>query len=161
MSDIYESPNYSGRPMDITDISNYNQAINMIPKDSKIVTIEAARKSLQRASRLLIELQSISDIASDLTEDIDIVMETHDSTHEHVSEIADYLAKIIHSWHSTVKKLQSFGARMACLEPGRLEWYGVVDNQIVLYSWCLGEQDIEWYHDINSSFLSRKPLIEA
>ena len=50
---------------------------------------------------------------------------------------------------------------MACLDPGRLEWYGVVDEQLVLYSWAQGEEDIEWYHETNSSFFSRKPLIEA
>ena len=68
---------------------------------------------------------------------------------------------MIHSWHGVIDKLEKSGAKMACLDPGRLEWYGVVDGQLVLYSWTQGEDDIEWYHDINSSFLSRKPLIEA
>ena len=57
--------------------------------------------------------------------------------------------------------MEKTGTKMACLDPGRLEWYGVVDEQLVLYSWAQGEEDIEWYHEINSSFFSRKPLIEA
>ena len=36
-----------------------------------------------------------------------------------------------------------------------------VDEKLVLYSWTQGEDDIEWYHGINSSFIARKPLIEA
>ena len=37
----------------------------------------------------------------------------------------------------------------------------VVDEHLALYSWSLGEEDIEWYHPIDSSFMARKPLIEA
>ena len=161
MSDISESPIYSGRPMDAKALDNYEQAISGIPKGARIVTIEEARASLEKSANLLIELQIISDMASDLTEELDIILESYDSRHDHVAEIADYLASMIQSWHAVVNKLELTGARMACLDPGRLEWYGVVDESVVLYSWCIGENDIEWYHDVNSTFYSRKPLIEA
>ena len=161
MSDMSETPIYSGRPMGITDLLDFEQSINDLPSGGKVVTIEEARVSLITARKLLIELQSISDNAADLTEELDIILESYDSSHEHVSELADYLASMIQSWHEVVDKLQITGAKMACLDPGRLEWYGVVDGQLVLYSWGQGEEDIEWYHELNSSFLSRKPLIEA
>ncbi len=161
MSDMSEIPIYSGRPMEITDLLDFEQSINELPSNGKVVTIEEARKSLIPARKLLIELQSISDNAADLTEELDIILESYDSSHDHVCELADYLASMIQSWHGVVDKLEKVGAKMACLDPGRLEWYGVVDGQLVLYSWSQGEEDIEWYHDINSSFLSRKPLIEA
>ena len=161
MSDMSEIPIYSGRPMELTDLLDYEQSINELPSNGKVVTIEEARMSLITARKLLTELQSISDNAADLTEELDIILESYDSSHDHVSELADYLASMIQSWHGVVDKLEKTGAKMACLEPGRLEWYGVVDGQLVLYSWSQGEEDIEWYHDINSSFLSRKPLIEA
>ena len=156
-----EIPIYSGRPMEINDLLDFDQAIDDMPSGAKVVTIEEARMSLITARKLLIELQSISDNAADLTEELDIILESYDSSHDHVCELADYLASMIHSWHGVVDKLEKSGAKMACLDPGRLEWYGVVDGQLVLYSWTQGEEDIEWYHDINSSFLSRKPLIEA
>ncbi len=161
MSDMSEIPIYSGRPMEITDLLDFEQSINELPSNGKVVTIEEARKSLIPARKLLIELQSISDNAADLTEELDIILESYDSSHDHVCELADYLASMLQSWHGVVDILEKEGAKMACLDPGRLEWYGVVDGQLVLYSWSQGEEDIEWYHDINSSFLSRKPLIEA
>ena len=161
MSDMSEIRNYSGRPMEITDLIDFESAIDEVPSGARVVTIEEARISLRTARKLLIELQSISDNAADLTEELDIVLESYDSSHDHVCELADYLASMIHSWHGVVDKLEKTGARMACLDPGRLEWYGVVDGQLVSYSWAQGEQDIEWYHAINSSFLCRKPLIEA
>ncbi len=156
-----EIPIYSGRPMGINDLLDIDRAIDEVPSGTKVVTIEEARMSLFTARKLLIELQSISDNAADLTEELDVILESYDSSHDHVCELADYLASMIHSWHRVINKLEKSGAKMACLDPGRLEWYGVVDGQLVLYSWTQGEEDIEWYHDINSSFLSRKPLIEA
>ena len=147
VSDTTEAPIYSGRPMSVTDLINHETAIDEIPSGAKIVTIEEARKGLKEAARCLAEL--------------DIILESYDSKHDHVTELADYLATMIQSWHGVVKRLQSTGARMACLELGRLEWYGVVDEKVVQYSWCSGEEDIEWYHELNSSFLPRKPLIEA
>ena len=156
-----EVPIYSGRPMEIADLLNFEQAIDDIPNGAKVVTIEEARDSLPVAKKLLIKLQSISDNAADLTEELDIILESYDSNHDHVTELADYLATMIHSWHQVIDEMEKTGTKMACLDPGRLEWYGVVDEQLVLYSWAQGEEDIEWYHEINSSFFSRKPLIEA
>ena len=156
-----EVPIYSGRPMEIADLLNFEQAIDEIPNGAKVVTIEEARDSLPAAKKLLIKLQSISDNAADLTEELDIILERYDSNHDHVTELADYLAMMINSWHQVVDEMEKTGTKMACLDPGRLEWYGVVDEQLVLYSWAQGEEDIEWYHEINSSFFSRKPLIEA
>ena len=68
MSDMSEIPIYSGRPMEITDLLDFEQAIDEVPSGAKVVTIEEARLSLISARKLLIELQSISDNAADLTE---------------------------------------------------------------------------------------------
>ena len=67
MSDTSEVPIYSGRPMSITDLHNYETAISQIPSGAKIVTIEEARVGLKEASRCLVELQSISDISVSYT----------------------------------------------------------------------------------------------
>ncbi|DAC57560.1 MAG TPA: DUF2203 family protein [Candidatus Poseidoniales archaeon] len=156
-----ELPIYSGRPMEVCDLLDLEQVLGDMPSGAKVMTIEEARASLPSARAILIQLQSISDNAADLTNELDIILERYDSNHNHVTELADYLATMIHEWHQAVDKLEQTGAKMACLDPGRLEWYGVVDGQLVLYSWTQGEEDIEWYHSLDSSFLARKPLIEA
>ena len=67
MSDMSEIPIYSGRPMEITDLKDFEQAIDEVPSGTKVVTIEEARLSLITARKLLIELQSISDNAVSYT----------------------------------------------------------------------------------------------
>ena len=156
-----ELPIYSGRPMEVCDLLDLERVLGDMPSGTKVMTIDEARASLSIARAILIQLQSISDNAADLTNELDIILERYDSNHNHVTELADYLATMIHEWHQAVDKLEQTGAKMACLDPGRLEWYGVVDGQLVLYSWTQGEEDIEWYHSLDSTFLARKPLIEA
>ena len=67
-----EIPIYSGRPMGINDLLDIDRAIDEVPSGTKVVTIEEARMSLVTARKLLIELQSISDNAANLTEELDI-----------------------------------------------------------------------------------------
>jgi hypothetical protein len=96
-----------------------------------------------------------------LCEELEILLESLTPGHEHVIEIAEYLAKLVSQWQDTAKKLESTGTRVACLEPGRLEWYGVIDESLSLFSWAMGEEDIEWYYAVDAGFNARKPLIEA
>ena len=46
MSDMSELPIYSGRPMEVSDLLNFEQAIDKIPSTAKMMTIDEARESL-------------------------------------------------------------------------------------------------------------------
>ena len=161
MADESNTPVFSGRPMEINMLENSEEIEQQLPHNAHLVTIEQARESLPEAKQLLIELQVMNDYAHDLTEEIEILLEDLEPEDEHVVEVADTLANTIRNWQIISSNLSLTGARVASLDQGRLEWYGAVDGEIALYSWCFGEEDIEWYHELNSSFLSRKPLIEA
>lgn len=161
MADETNSPIFSGRPMEIGMLVDSEERTQLLPHNAHLVTIEQARESLAEAVQLLIELQVMNDYAHDLTEEIEILLEDLEPENEHVIEVADTLATTIRNWQTISSKLSLTGARVASLDPGRLEWYGVVDGDIALYSWCFGEEDIEWYHRIGATYLTRKPLIEA
>lgn len=147
--------------MEISMLENSDQKVQLLPHNAHLVTIEQARESLDEAVQLLIELQVVNDYAHDLTGEMEVLLEDLDPEDEHVVEVADTLATTIRNWQIISSKLSLTGARVASLDPGRLEWYGVVDGEIALYSWCFGEEDIEWYHHADTTYLTRKPLIEA
>ena len=147
--------------MEIGMLVDSEERTQLLPHNAHLVTIEQARESLAEAVQLLIELQVMNDYAHDLTEEIEILLEDLEPENEHVIEVADTLATTIRNWQTISSKLSLTGARVASLDPGRLEWYGVVDGDIALYSWCFGEEDIEWYRRIGATYLTRKPLIEA
>ena len=136
-------------------------ALLAIPDGSKVVTIEEARLELPQAKKLLIALQSLQDEAHNLTEELEVLVEYLSPHHEHVVEVADQLGGLVKEWQAIGDSLEDMGARIAGFEPGHLEWHGVVDGYLVLYSWCQGEDDIEWWHPLDTGINGRRPLVEA
>ncbi len=132
-----------------------------LPEGAMVVTIEQARASLAEASNVLMVLQAMSDEAHDLTDELELLLDRYPMTHPHVMEVAEHLGQLVTQWQANVERLESVGARIVSMDPGRLEWYGVVDHRMALFSWAVGEPDIEWYYRMEEGFPSRKPLIEA
>ena len=132
-----------------------------LPEGAIVVTIEQARASLPEASNVLMVLQAMSDEAHDLTNELELLLDRYTMTHPHVMEVAEHLGQLVTQWQASVARLESIGARIVSMDPGRLEWYGVVDHRMALFSWAVGEADIEWYYRMEEGFPSRKPLIEA
>ena len=156
-----DQPSFSGLPMEINELSTDEELPYPLPDGATVVTIEQARASLKEASSVLMVLQAMSDEAHDLTNELELLLDQYPMTHPHVMEVAEHLGQLVAQWQANVERLESVGARIVSMDPGRLEWYGVVDHRMALFSWAVGEEDIEWYYRMEEGFPSRKPLIEA
>ena len=161
MSTPEDEPFYSGLPMALEELSTEAALPYPLPDGARVVTIEEARASLPEAQNVLMVLQAMSDEAHDLTNELELLLEGYSMTHPHVLEVAEHLGRLVNQWQASVARLESIGARIVSMDPGRLEWYGVVDHTMALFSWAVGEADIEWYYRMEEGFPSRKPLIEA
>ena len=161
MSIPRDQPSFSGLPMELDELSPDADLPYPLPEGAMVVTIEQARASLTEASNVLMVLQAMSDEAHDLTDELELLLDRYPMTHPHVMEVAEHLGQLVTQWQANVERLESVGARIVSMEPGRLEWYGVVDHRMALFSWAVGEIDIEWYYRMEEGFPARKPLIEA
>ena len=161
MSTPPDQPLYSGLPMELEELSPDADMPYPLPDGAVVVTIEQARSSLPEAQNVLVMLQAMSDEAHDLTDELELLLDRYPMTHPHVIEVAEHLEELVHQWQANVARLEAVGARIVSMDPGRLEWYGVVDHRMALFSWAIGETDIEWYYRMEEGFPSRKPLIEA
>ena len=161
MSKVTDEPFYSGLPMELDELSPEAALPYPLPDGALVVTIEQARASLSEAKNVLMVLQAMSDEAHDLTNELELLLDQFAMTHPHVMEVAEHLGSMVAQWQASVARLESIGARIVSMDPGRLEWYGVVDHRMALFSWAVGEPDIEWYYRMEEGFPSRKPLIEA
>ena len=156
-----DEPLYSGLPMELDELSPEAALPYPLPEGALVVTIEEARASLPEANNVLMVLQAMSDEAHDLTNELELLLDRFSMTRPHVMEVAEHLGQLVTQWQASVARLESIGARIVSMDPGRLEWYGVVDHRMALFSWAVGETDIEWYYRMEEGFPSRKPLIEA
>ena len=160
MQDDWNPPPLAGQPMSRGDLLD-EMSLLALPEDGMIVTIDEARAELKVAQRHLYTLQALQDEAHDLTEELEILVDGLSPTDPHVVEVADQLGRLVHEWQHLTDQMSKLGARIAGFEPGLLEWYGVVDGHLVMYSWCQGEEDIEWWYPIDAGLSGRRPLVEA
>lgn len=160
MHDESNTPPLAGQPMTVADLLD-EMSLLALPDDCRVVTIDEARSELDKASRLLSTLQALQDEAHDLTEELEVIIEQLAPNHPHVIEVADQLGRLVKDWQGISDAIEGLGARISGLDPGQLEWYGVVDGHLVLYSWAQGEGDIEWWYPVDSTISSRRPLVEA
>ena len=160
MQNEWNPPPLAGQPMDISELLD-EMALLALPDGSRVVTIEEARNELPLAKKILISLQSLQDQAHDLTEELEVLVEQLPPHHAHVVEVADQLGSLVKEWQEIGDILEDLGVRIAGFDPGHLEWHGVVDGHLVHYSWCQGEEDIEWWHPLDTGINGRRPLVEA
>lgn len=152
---------FAGHPMEVEALDDGFEPPYALPDDARMVTIEEARAQLPRACDLLMVLQAMGDEAHDLTSELELLLDRYEMNHPHVVQVAEHLGRLVRQWQGMVDELKVMGARIVSMDPGRLEWFGVVDHQMALFSWAVGEADIEWYYRMEEGFPSRKPLIEA
>ena len=160
MDDDYDERPFIGQPMSPEDLLDPS-ALELIKGEIRVVSIEEARSELPKIGRAISEMQAIHDLAGDVTDEIEILLETLPLGHPHITEMTDHLAEMVHEWQGIGEDIEPLAARMVTLDPGQAEWHGVVDGQLVLYSWCQGEEDIEWWIPLGESTTERRPLIEA
>ena len=98
---------------------------------------------------------------TEIFEEIEELLRILPLGHPHITEMTDFLCEIVHEWQDIGDQIQLLGARVSILDPGHVEWHGVVDGELVMYSWCQGEGDIEWWYPLGLSTTERRPLIEA
>ena len=149
---------YAGRPMPPTAACHVAEGM---PRDAFLVSIEEARRLLPTHRRSLAILQALHDEVNALAEEIEHLLDGVPPEDPAVREIADLTATTIGEWQEVVSDMESHGTHVVSLDPGRLQWFGVVDARVVAFGWQEGEHDIEWYHDVSEGFIARKPLIEA
>ena len=160
MDDAAEDVPLTGQPMTLEELIDRTSLKNISP-DSRIVSIEEARVELPIISRLLAAMQAIHDQAVSITEEIEELLRVLPLGHPHITEMTTFLGEIVHEWQDIGDQIQLLGARVSILDPGHVEWHGVVDGELVMYSWCQGEGDIEWWYPLGLSTTERRPLIET
>ena len=74
MKENSDVPFFSGRPMDACSLADEENALRTLPEGARIVSIEEARENLPKVTRWLAELQAMSDVAHDLTEELEVLL---------------------------------------------------------------------------------------
>ena len=68
--------------------------------------------------------------------------------------------KALQDTKDAMGEIEAIGVQIKDLDIGLLDFPCVVDDQIVLLCWKLGEEKIEYWHGLEEGFKGRKPVDE-
>lgn len=91
-----------------------------------------------------------------INEKIDNFYETKDGQ-EYLSNSSE-LEEYIISFEKDIQKVNSFGCILRDIEKGIIDFYHVVDDQVIFLNWKLGESEIAYWHEVDKSFHDRQTL---
>lgn len=57
-----------------------------------------------------------------------------------------------------LERFQSWGCELKGIDEGLVDFPTERDGRVVYLCWRLGEERIEWWHDVESGFAGRQPL---
>ena len=67
---------------------------------------------------------------------------------------------VIDQMQAGVARIDALGITLREIETGLIDFPALVNGRQVCLCWRLGEDDVEWWHEITSGFSGRKPLID-
>lgn len=67
---------------------------------------------------------------------------------------------VIDQMQAGVARIDALGITLREIESGLIDFPALVNGRQVYLCWRLGEDDVEWWHEITSGFSGRKPLID-
>ncbi|MGC8549220.1 MAG: DUF2203 domain-containing protein [Acidobacteriaceae bacterium] len=68
------------------------------------------------------------------------------------------LAGLVQRAKDAVQEMDAIGVQVKDLDVGLLDFPAYLDGEIVLLCWKLGEEKIEYWHDLEAGFRGRQPV---
>jgi hypothetical protein len=117
----------------------------------KLFTLEEANRALPL----------VKAIVHDIVENYRNIRETMDQLNERSGdqELKDKVETLKDELMSNVDELHQLGIELKSFEIGLVDFYHIKDEKLVYLCWKLGEEKISWWHDLESGYSGRQPLI--
>ncbi|OGW87144.1 MAG: hypothetical protein A3C35_03130 [Omnitrophica bacterium RIFCSPHIGHO2_02_FULL_46_11] len=129
----------------------------------KVFTLEETNRLLPVLSGLISDLHAKRDRVADIEVEIDALELVNDHTGEAVPEGLERLVEkhreTITEFYEVVEQIHSYGCFLKDVNLGLIDFYGMVDGQVVYLCWRFGEDRVGFWHEIGSGYTDRKPLI--
>ena len=107
MFNLDREPLFSGQPMLLEDL-NEEEVQRLDVENLSVLSIDQVRETLPDVERQLSTLQAIVDEAHDMTEEIEILLESLPPEHPHVVEMSELLGGLVAHWQQTIAKIIYF-----------------------------------------------------
>jgi len=126
----------------------------------KYFTIKDAEKLLPHIERILqrtIKLNKALDLLSS------IEIEVYDDDYENLRKVTKankQFHKLSYEFYSNIEKLEDMGCIVKDYEIGIIDFYYRTEDHDIFLCWKLGEKSIRFWHDVDTGYMSRRPILD-
>jgi hypothetical protein len=129
---------------------------------TKYYGIQEANDRLEELRPLLEGLREDRDELARLQESVARRLPTNGNDgyaaeHEHAQE---RIIEIVRDMKRAVARIDALGVTLRDIGTGLIDFPAMATGRPIWLCWRLGEGDIDWWHELDTGFSSRKPLLE-
>ena len=127
----------------------------------KYFTAESAQKHLPKIRKSLSKLQNLKNAIDAITSvRIDPEEIGYDELVETSTKLSKEFHKLSYEFYKELENLEKTGCVLNDLEQGLVDFYCKLEGRDIFLCWKLGEQRVEAWHETDSGFAGRKPIID-
>ena len=127
----------------------------------KYFTIKSAQKQLPKIKKALLKLQNLKKaIDAILSIRIDPREIEYDEFLETNTKLNKEYHKLSYEFYRELEKLEKIGCVLKDLEQSLIDLYCRFEGRDIFLCWKLGEDNIKAWHEIDSGFAGRKPIVD-
>ena len=127
----------------------------------KYFTAESAQRLLPGIKKSLSKLLNLKKAIDSITS---VRINPNEIEYEEFAETSTKLSKDFHKlsyeFYKQIEKLEKTGCVLKDLEQGLADFYCKFENRDILLCWKLGEERVKAWHEKDSGFAGRKPIID-
>ena len=135
-------------------------------KPPKTLTISEANALLPDVNRLLRDLQALQGSIVKTSEQRDEMTRKVTAGNGYpiqqlrvqIEETAARQLKLIEGYQRALKELEDLGAVLKDVNLGLIDFYSILNNELIFLCWKLGEDRIRFWHSLEDGFAGRLPL---
>ncbi len=140
-----------------------------IPQPARLWTVGEANRRLAQLGELLPRLRSWAQRLSEVQAEVERLsafwgkeVDAADHVdHERKSQLDAEGQNLTRRLEEAVRSLQRDGIEVKDLSGGLVDFYGLVDKEVVFLCWRLGEAEVGFYHRLDGGYRSRRPIPET
>ena len=124
--------------------------------------IDEANEYIRQVGPLLERLKADRDEVARLQRELARGRETNGSAEhaEQLAELEDDEREIVRRMQSAVSQIVDWGITLRDISTGLIDFPALANGRPIWLCWRLGEDDIAWWHEVNTGFDGRQPLAE-
>ncbi|MBI2134778.1 DUF2203 domain-containing protein [Candidatus Woesearchaeota archaeon] len=126
----------------------------------KYFTIDEAEELLPRLERVLrrtIKLNKALDLLSSI--EIEVYDDDYDNL-KRITKLNKQFHKLSHEFYASIEKIEDIGGIIKDLETGIIDFYSKFEGREIFLCWKLGERKIRFWHEVDSGYEGRKPILD-